>query len=114
MTIVKFGQRDRLSFRCEGALSEWKPEVVPAVFAITYKKDPGLRPKSHTVLFFGEVDNLAMQAGTICNDFRQWGQDINDSSELFVFTYPMPGSSKYERGRVAQQLIAEYDPLANN
>jgi|SRR4051812_12692494 hypothetical protein len=114
MSIVTFGKRERIKFHAEGPLKSWQPSVVPAVYAITYKQDPMGRPKAHTVLYFGEADNLAAQAPTINKDFTEWCKEYATDKELFVFSHPMPGSSKYERGHVTHQLIVEYDPQANN
>ena len=114
MSIVTFGRRQRIQFHAKGGLSHWRGEVGPAVYAITYKQDPTNRPKAHTVVFFGEADNLALQAGEINSDMKQWcEQHGGNCGELFVFAHEMPGSSKYERSHIQRQLVAEYDPLAN-
>lgn len=115
MGSVTFGKRERLKFYALGTINKWQPQVVPAVYAITYKQDPATRPKAHTVVYFGEADDLAKQAPTINRDLQQWWDDHGGKgAELFVFMYPMPGSSQYERANVRSQLVAEYDPQANN
>jgi hypothetical protein len=114
MTIVSFGKRERRKFLAEGPLGKWRPVSEPGIFAVTYKQDPVGRPKSHTVLYFGECDNLATQAPMIDSQFKQWIDQNADFAELFVFSHQMPGSSKYERSKVAHDLVAEYDPEANN
>jgi hypothetical protein len=115
MSIVTFGRRERLKFQALGTIAQWQPHVVPAVYAITYKQEPKTRPKAHTVVYFGEAENLAQQAPVINSDIKQWWEQFGGNrGELFVFMYPMPGSSKYERTHVQHQLVAEYDPQANN
>lgn len=114
MPTVSFGKRERVRFQAEGSLTEWKPLGVPAVYAITYKQDPEDRPKAHTVLYFGEAENLAAEAGNILSDFKQWCHEYAHGAELFIFTHPMPGSTKYERARIQHTLVSEYDPQANN
>jgi hypothetical protein len=114
MSTVSFGKRERIKFRAEGSLGQWKPENGPAVYAITYKQDPDTRPKAHTVLYFGESENLATEVPRIDQDFDQWRQQYAHDAELFVFSFAMPGSTKFERNRVANSLVGEYDPKANN
>jgi hypothetical protein len=114
MPTMTFGRRERVQFSADGPLNRWQPPVVPAIFAITYKQDPTGRPKSHTVLYFGECDNLAAQAPTIHKDFSEWSREYSDGAELYVFSHQMPGSSKYDRAKLAHQLVVEYDPKANN
>lgn len=114
MSTVSFGKRERIKFKAEGSLGQWRPASGPAIYAITYKQEPDSRPKSHTVLFFGESDNLADEVARIDQDFGQWRQQYAQDAELFVFSCPMPGSSKFERSRIASSLVLEYDPKANN
>lgn len=114
VSTVSFGKRERVRFRAEGSLGQWKPATGPALYAITYKQDPATRPKAHTVLFFGESENLADEAARIDQDFGQWRNQYSHDAELFVFSCPMPGSTKFERSRIASSLVLEYDPKANN
>jgi hypothetical protein len=115
MSTVNFGKRRRLPFVALGTLKDWQPQGVPAVFAITYKRDFETRPKAHTVIYFGEADSLSRQAATINKDVGAWWQEYGQTGqELFVFMHEMPGSSQYERANVQRQLINEYDPQANN
>jgi hypothetical protein len=114
MSIVTFGKRERVRFQAEGSLDQWRPVGVPSVYAITYKQDALARPKAHTVLFFGECENPAVEAPNINKDFETWCDKYANHSELFVFTHQMPGSSKFERARVTHALVLEYDPQAND
>lgn len=114
MSTVSFGKRERVRFTAEGKLGKWNPASVPAVYAITYKQDPERRPKAHTVVYFGEAENLAQEVPRIDQEFTEWVHQYAHDAELFIFSCPMPGSSKYERARVLNSLVMEYDPKANN
>lgn len=114
MSTVSFGKRERIKFRAEGSLGKWKPLAGPAIYAVTYKQDPEQRPKAHTVLYFGESENLADEVPAIDRQFDEWRHHHAVDAELFIFSCPMPGSSKYERSRVAHSLVMEYDPKAND
>jgi hypothetical protein len=114
MSTVTFGKRDRLRFQSVGTLPSWQAQVVPAIYAITYKQNAENRPKAHTVLYFGEADDLSKHAPAINKDVGTWWNERGgNTSELFVFIYPMPGSSQFERVNIQHQLVAEYDPQAN-
>ena len=114
MSTVTFGKRERLKFQSVGTLPSWQSPVVPAIYAITYKQNAANRPKAHTVLYFGEADDLSKHAPSINKDVGAWWNERGgDLNELFVFIYPMPGSSQFERAHIQHQLVAEYDPQAN-
>ncbi len=114
MAMLSFGKKSRFRFQAEGPLLEWHPAPLPAVYAITYKQDPAERPKSHTVLYFGETENLAAQAAAINENLDRWCHRYQHNTELFVFILPMPGTSQYDRARLTNTLVAEYDPQANH
>lgn len=112
MSIVTFGKKQRLKFMTGGTLDKWQPAQGPAIYALTYKQDAVLKPKSHTVVYFGEAEDLA--SPTIYRDLRKWWEtNSGELGELYVFFHPMPGSSQYERGRVQHQLALEYEPRGN-
>jgi hypothetical protein len=101
-------------FTAAGKLPSWQPQVVPAVYAITYKQDASNRPKAHTVVYFGHTDDLSKQAPAINEHVtRWWSERGGDAGDLFVFFHPMPESSHFERTSLQQRLVAEYDPAAN-
>ena len=115
MSSVSWGRRDRYKFVSCGVLSSWLPPTVPAVFAITYKQDPQKRPKSHTVLYFGESEDLSQQVSWINQKVMDfWKESGGTADDLYVFVHAMSGSTKYERSRVQERLIAEYQPHVNN
>lgn len=116
MSTVSFGRRKRIPFHALGTLKDWRPEGVPAVYAITYKRDLAARPKAHTVIYFGEADDMIRQAASINKEVGAWWHEYGEASngELFVFIHAMPGSSQYERAHVQRQLVNEYDPEANH
>jgi hypothetical protein len=114
MSIISWGRRERYAFSSCGALESWTPPAVPAVYAVTYQRDPSNTPKSHTVLLFGESANLSDQAYSIktrMNDLlsRQGG----NYSDLFIFIHPMKDSAPIERSRVVERLVLEYQPEGN-
>ena len=114
MSNVSWGRRARYKFSAQGELTRWSPPMVPGVFAITYRQEPEARPKSHTVLFFGQADDMSKQLANIDEgvcDF--WSNSGGKNTDLYVFVYPMPGSTQYERTQVQSQLISEYSPNAN-
>lgn len=115
MKTMSFGMSRRFRFVSEGNLREWVPQVQPGVFAITYKQDPVGRPKAHTILYFGQSNDLVTQAPAIKRDAENWWSRRGGApEELYVFVLPMPDSSNDERSDVQARLIAEYDPVANN
>jgi hypothetical protein len=115
MSTVSFGKRTRIKFNSAGSIKNGPPQVGPAVYAITYKKDVSARPKSHTVLFFGEAHDLSQQGPTIISNITKWWLTHGgNDSDLFMFFHEMPGSSAFERDHVQHQLVMEYDPQANN
>lgn len=115
MSSISWGMRNRYRFNAYGELERWAPPIVPGVFAITYRRDPQARPKSHTVLFFGEGGDLSKLSPAISSDIRNWWNESRKtaSAELYVFVHPMPGSTQWDRARVQSELVAEYDPHGN-
>jgi hypothetical protein len=115
MKTMSFGMSRRFRFTSEGNLGEWVPQPQAAVYAITYKQDPVAKPKSHTILYFGQSADVAGQAAAIKRDAQNWWSRQGGSpEELYVFVHAMPDSSPDERAEVQSRLIAEYDPMANN
>lgn len=113
-STMSFGKRERIRFVAAGKLKDWRPSCGPAVYAITYQQDPEQRPKSHTVLYFGEAQDLTKQAQSISSDITQWWSDHGGKDEdLYMFFHEMPGSSSITRTQVQHQLVMEYDPQAN-
>ena len=114
MSSVSWGKRNRYRFAACGQLSQMSAPVAPGVYAITYKQDPRRRPKSHTVLLFGQAADAAKQIPPISENIRRWWQEHSaEASELFVFLHSMPGSSEIDRARVQSELVSEYDPQGN-
>jgi hypothetical protein len=75
---------------------------------------PCQQTQSHTVLYFGQADDLSQQALRSHNhvlDF--WANNGGDESELFVFILAMPDSTRWERASVQEQLVSEYNPDCN-
>jgi hypothetical protein len=110
---ISWGLTDRVKFSAGGQLSNWVAPSVPAVYSVTYKRDPALKAKSHTPLFFGEASDLSKETHTI----KQFLTEIADNdvapSDLFIFVHPMPGSTQHERTKLMQTLIREYRPRGN-
>lgn len=105
---ISWGVRARFKFDANGHLGGWQPPNAPGVFAITYKQDANNRPKSHTVLYFGQGDNLSQEANVISTYMKEyWRGPLED---LHVFVHQMSGSSSFDRARVVQQLVSEYQP----
>lgn len=112
MKTVAFGKRERFRFTSGGSLLQWKPIQGPAIYALTYKQDPEKRPKSHTVVYFGEALDLSQPA--VHKELMQWWEQNSDNrGDLFFFFHPMPGSSQYERISLRNQLAREYEPQGN-
>lgn len=115
MNSLTFGKRTRFTFIGGVNLREWQPSGGAAVYAVTYKPDALNKPKTHSVVYFGESADIARQSADICEDLASWWQDNGQTkSELFIFTHDMPSSSRYERLNLQKQLATEYQPLANN
>lgn len=111
---ISWGVRQRFKFTAAGALETWAPPVMSAVYAITYKQDPERKPKSHTVLYFGQAEDISTQAATYNRTVLDvWNDNGGTLGDLFIFVHPMPGATSWERGQVHQQLIAEYGPECN-
>lgn len=115
MSALTFGKRTRYRFMFGGTLEQWKPFGCEAVYAVTYKADAVSRPKNHTVVFFGETPDLALQADSIRRELQKWwNENGGTNGDLFFYIHEMPGSSQFERVSVQKQLISEYDPHGNN
>lgn len=111
---ISWGKRERYKFNKGGALPVWSPPAIPAVYAITYQQDSDKQPKSHTVLYFGEVADMAQEAPAQNERILQSWRDTGGSpSDLFVFIHPMDGSTKHERVKLQQQLVLDYRPHCN-
>lgn len=110
---ISWGKRERFKFNSGGPLTSWEPPPVAAVYAITYRQDPD-RPKSHTILFVGQADDLSSKAPNLNGEvITAWKNSMHDIDELSVFVLPMPGSSQGERFRIQEQLVSEYEPKCN-
>lgn len=115
MSSISWGRRERYRFQATGTLHQCSPPPGAGVFAVTYRQDGEGRPKSHTVVFFGESADIAKQLPSIHDQMRQWWADYGgDASDLYLFVHPMPNSTSWERSRVQAQLVSEYDPRANH
>jgi len=111
---ISWGKNERFKFSSGGSLIHWSPAAIPALYAITYKQDPKNKPKSHTVLYFGQGDNLAEQAPANNREILDtWVQNGGGADELFIFIHPMPGSTLRDRLNVHEQLVFEYRPGCN-
>lgn len=111
---ISWGKRERFKFIGGGALVDWSPEAIPALYAITYKQDPVNKPKSHTVLYFGEAEALAEQAPSNNQEILDtWTRNGGRADELFIFIHPMPGSTQRHRLNAYEQLVLEYRPEGN-
>lgn len=111
---ISWGRQEKFTFSNCGALDSWTAESTPAVYAVTYQKDPLNKPKAHTVLFFGESDDLSLQESNIKHKISDaWRKEGGQSSELFVFVCPLKEMTKQQRTRVHERLVLEYQPRAN-
>jgi hypothetical protein len=111
---ISWGKSERFKFGSCGALIHWSPPKIPALYAITYKQDPKNKPKNHTVLFFGQADDLSEQAPALNGEILDtWTNNGGEAGELFVFIHPMPGSTLRNRLTVHEQLVLEYRPDGN-
>jgi hypothetical protein len=110
---ISWGLTERVKFTSGGQLSNWVAPSLPAVYSVTYKRDPANKAKAHTVLYFGEASDLSRETPTI----NQFLIEIADSdvrpSDLFIFIHPMPGSTQHERMKLMQTLIGDYRPRGN-
>ena len=115
MSGVSFGKRNRIRFEAGGSLKESQPSAGAAVYAVTYRQDAERRPKSHSVVYFGETADLSKQFAVIRDKVHTWWeQNGGAGGELFIFYHEMPGSSQHERVNVQHQLVTEYDPRGNS
>lgn len=110
---ISWGVKQRFKFEPCGSLISWDPPPTPAVFAVTYRRDPE-KSKSHTVLYFGQAGDLSQEAPDLNRRLLdQWTNSGNDASELAVWLHKMPGSTSAQRSAVQEQLMAEYRPQGN-
>ena len=115
MSIISWGRQERFKFSACGTLNEWMPPVQPAVFAITYRRDPRNKPKAHTVLYFGESEDISQQISLVKRRVMDiFADDGGTSDELYVFVHDMTGSTKQQRSKVQERLVLEYQPQANH
>jgi hypothetical protein len=113
---ISWGRKNRFRFNAAGEISTCAPpEGFPAVFAITYKRDEEKRPKSHTVLYFGESADVSVDMLQQCKNVKELYINRGGSDmRLYVFYHGMPRSTYLERVAVQEQLIDEYDPMMNS
>jgi hypothetical protein len=72
------------------------------------------KPKGHTVLLFGECEDVSQATHSIRQQVMDvWSENGGTSDELYVFLHAMPGSTRAERTRVKETLVIEYQPTAN-
>jgi len=110
---VSWGLIERYKFTACGALKAWSPQSTAAVYSITFKQDPLNRPKSHTVLYFGEAEDLAKETSSMHYVIDACSDGSVALEDMFVFVHPMPGSSKGERTKVQHELVGDYRPRGN-
>lgn len=110
---ISWGRTQRFKFTSGGALLVWRAPEIPAVYSITYKQDARNKPKSHTVFYFGESADLSKEEHSIGQILANWKSSGGIIDDLFVFIYPMPGSSQYDRSLVQRSLVNDYLPRAN-
>lgn len=114
MSTISWGRHEKYAFSSCGALMSWSPQVVPAVYAATYQRDPRNKPKAHTVFLFGETDDLAKNVDSIKRNLMEvFQRDGGNPQDLFIFIHPMNGSTRLERSRVMERLVLEYQPPGN-
>jgi hypothetical protein len=113
---ISWGHKNRIKFEAAGEIRKCAVPPIPAVFAITYKQDAMNKPKAHTVLYFGETEDLSKEINTRCQDIRDTILDNTGGKEtdLFIFYHAMPSSTLWQRTSVQNQLISEYDPPVNS
>jgi hypothetical protein len=111
---VSWGKNSRYKFVSAGELHNWSPPLIPAIFAITYKKDPEIKPNAHTVLYFGHAENLVNEMPSVNEQIHElWTERAGNRDKLYVFVYPMPGSTQGQRANIQWQLVSEYSPAGN-
>ena len=113
-STISWGRQERFKFSAFGPLDGWVAPAIPAVYAVTYRRDPRNHPKAHTVLFFGETEDLSVHAHSIKQKVvENWNDHGHTSDDLYILVHPMEGSSKPQRLRVQERLILEYQPQIN-
>jgi len=113
-SVISWGRHERFRFSACGKLDDWAAPSVAAVFAVTYRRDPRNKPKGHTVLLFGECEDVSQVTHSIRQQVMDvWAESGGTSDELYVFLHAMPGSTRAERTRVKETLVIEYQPTAN-
>ena len=111
---VSWGKNPRYKYTSAGELHRSSAPPVPAVYAVTYKQNPASKPKSHTVLYFGHAENLAHDLPDVQEKLQDlWNKHAGNTDELYIFIYPMPGSTEKERAAVHEQLLSDYGPSGN-
>lgn len=114
MSTISWGRQERFAFSAGGSLEAWAPPAIPAVYAVTYQRDPLNKPRGHTVFYFGETDNLARNADSIKAKIRDiLHRDGGSGEDLSVFIHSMENSTPAQRARVLERLVLEYQPQGN-
>jgi hypothetical protein len=110
---ISWGIKQRFKFTANGSLIFWEPPAVSAIYAITYRHNPQ-KPKSHTILFVGQADDLRREFRDLNRQVTDaWTDSGHDLRELYVFIHHMPGSTSAERYNIQEQLTSEYHPRCN-
>lgn len=110
---ISWGKKERFKFTSAGSLTSWDPPAMPGIYAVTYRQNED-RPTSHTVVFFGQSDDLSQEPQQMDRQVLDaWKESGHDVRQLNVFVHAMPGSTSGQRFQVQEQLVSEYRPQCN-
>lgn len=95
-------------------LDSWIAPRRAGVYAIMYKKDSANKPRTYTIIYFGESENLS-ERGFPWDHHRAkcWIDKAGSKSNVYIGVHYMPGSTQAQRSAVEQALIAKYSPACN-
>ena len=100
-----------LSFTDPELLNDGVDSTESGVYAIMTKPDPQNKPKTYTILYFGETHDFSDRVTDNHEKFDCWQQ--YQKSGLYYELYIMSNSSQTQRQTIESQLISKYGPICN-
>ena len=93
---------------------EWMTDLKNSsgIYAILVD-DPSWSPMPFRILYFGESSDLHRRATAIHEKFASWTAAAGYIDQIYRALCPMPGTTRYQRRQVEDNLIARYRPPCN-
>lgn len=109
--VISWGKTRKIEFKGPDLISRWEPPHRAAVYVIM---TVGTKPGYYKLLYVGESENLSERGFFRSHHaYDCWVRHTRSESKLFVGVHLMPNSTIEERGKIENQLVADYNPPCN-